>query len=128
MTGSEPRDEAAIPVSRTPLWQPWFMTLTAAAYTWQVHGWIAGAVMAVLMQWIFPLPFAFLYYWRMNKAIKAARSGTPDDDFVEISRIIRQGVQLRWGFWVLVMVGIGVSGMEACHQGASGILVCERVF
>lgn len=82
------------------MWQPIFMTLTAAAFAWQVHGWIAGLAAAIVMYVIIPILTTKLFWSRLENA---------DANMFEVSR---KSVRLRWIIWGAMMVLISLSGAE----------------
>lgn len=77
--------------------QPWFMAITASAYAWQVHGWVWGLAILMLVLLLIPAATAALFY------VNLAKSTDP-------LLTVKRSVQLRWALWVVVMGAIALSG------------------
>jgi hypothetical protein len=81
-------------------------------YGWQVHGFwwgmLVGGVYIALA-----IVLNLLYFYRLNKL--------PNDSDANPIRLFQR---IKWLLFIVMMVGIGLSGASACHIDASGKEVC----
>lgn len=75
------------------------MAITAGAYAWQVHGWVWGLVIAALLYFLVPVVTAPLFHLFFGKS----------EDPLKFANRLRK---FRWAIWLIVMLGIGISGAK----------------
>lgn len=83
------------------------MTLSAAAYAWQLYGWIAGLAVLVGLWIARGITANAILYWRLAKAV--AQDQEPDP-----ASILKWTSRSRWAWVILAFVVLAISAAEVC--------------